>query len=208
MNFSISSDVSDDLIIPILNLIHDSFREHFDRGLQFTCSNYQISDIKNKITGDGNKCFIAINDKGELIGISSVRINKDNKSAYECITAISPSAKGLGIGTALYEARKKYLIQMGCEYMLSDTSVDAVSSVNWHKKRCKCSIIGYRSFARTNYYSYVFREDFVDVGWFKKNIGYKFIFIKSFIITRIFYKKDGTQRHVYHILHTIRNIWK
>lgn len=191
MTYTITTEVTEDMYIPILNLIHDSFQEHLDKGMSFTCSNYTIEDLKKKVVGDGNQCFVAISEEGVPIGISSVKIKENGIEAYANIIAITPSAKGTGVGTALYTERKKYLINTGCKYMMSDTSVNATSSVNWHINKCKCSIVGYRSFPSTNYYSYVFREDFEEISWIRKNVIYKLKFVKAYIRTRLYYKENG-----------------
>ena len=101
MNYHIISDIPTSLYPQILDMIHLSFEEYKKKGLHFTCSDYQMTDLVRKVMR-GN-CFVALSDGGDVLGITSVSIFPD-ESAYENITAISPKAKGLGIGTALFEA--------------------------------------------------------------------------------------------------------
>lgn len=190
MDYEIISDIPDFLYPKLLSLVHRSFEEHKKKGLLFTCSMYSIDDLQNKVLR--GKCFVVLDSSQNPIGLTSVSVRGNGKFAYENITAISPECKGLGIGTELYKIRKRYLIEQGCEYMLSDTAVDATSSVKWHLEKCKCSLYGYESFSRTNYYSYVFREDFVEVPFFQKRVKYKIRFLSSFVFCCLTKHKDGS----------------
>ena len=110
MNYHIISDIPTSLYPQILDMIHLSFEEYKKKGLHFTCSDYQMTDLVRKVMR-GN-CFVALSDGGDVLGITSVSIFPD-ESAYENITAISPKAKGLGIGTALFEAYMSRLLSGG-----------------------------------------------------------------------------------------------
>lgn len=101
MKYHIIPDIPTSLYPQILDMIHLSFDEYKKKGLHFTCSDYQMADLERKVMR-GN-CFVALTNDGEVLGVTSVSLFPDG-SAYENITAISPKAKGLGIGTALFEA--------------------------------------------------------------------------------------------------------
>lgn len=110
MNYQIISDIPTNLYPQILDMIHLSFEEYKKKGLHFTCSDYQMADLERKVMR--GKCFAALTDDGEVLGVTSVSIFPDG-GAYENITAISPKAKGLGIGTALFEAYMNQLSNGG-----------------------------------------------------------------------------------------------
>lgn len=190
MDYEIISDIPDFLYPKLLNLVHRSFEEHKKNGLLFTCSRYSIGDLQNKVLR--GKCFVVLDSSQNPIGLTSVSVRGNGKFAYENITAISPECKGMGLGTELYKIRKKYLIELGCEYMLSDTAVDATSSVKWHLEKCKCNLVGYKSFCSTNYYSYVFREDFVEISFFQRRVKYPIYFLSSFVFCRLTKRIDGS----------------
>lgn len=205
MNYTIVRSVDESFYPDVLRLIHESFEEHKSAGLDFTCSSYTLDDLKHKVLS--GFYFIAVDENNEFLGITSVRYNEDKQCAYENISAVSPHAKCLGIGSALYKERTKLLKSLGCKYLLSDTSVNAKSSVKWHLKKCKCSIIGFESFPSTNYYSYIFKEDYFPVSWLKKRIVYNLILFFSFIQCVIRKKKDGNYTILGHMINKVKNIF-
>lgn len=155
MNYHIISDIPTSLYPQILDMIHLSFDEYRKKGLHFTCSYYTMADLEKKVMR-GN-CFVALTDDEQVLGVTSVSLFPDG-SAYENITAISPNAKGLGIGTALFEAYMNRLSSGGAKYITSDTAVGAKGSVCWHLKKCGYHKVGLESFPSTNYYSYSLAE--------------------------------------------------
>lgn len=189
MNYQIISDIPTNLYPQILDMIHLSFEEYKKKGLHFTCSDYQMADLERKVMR-GN-CFAALTDDGEVLGVTSVSISPDG-GAYENITAISPKAKGLGIGTALFEAYMNQLSSGGAKYIISDTAVSATGSVCWHLHKCGYHKIGLESFPSTNYYSYIFRRDLVKRPFFVELFERHILFIFSSIKTLLCKKKDGS----------------
>lgn len=187
--YRIVADLTEEMYYPLLEMIKHSFEEHLQRGLQFTCSNYNIDDLKQKVLS--GKYLVALSDKNEILGITSYSKHSIPVTAYENITAISPAAKGMGLGSKLIEIRKQHLIKEGYSHLLSDTAVKAKSSVNWHLKKCGCHIIGYESYSNTNYYSYVFIEDIEEQPLYIRKIKYPLLYFTAFIRTRICKKADG-----------------
>ncbi len=193
MNYKIVSKVCEDKYESLLKMIHESFEEYEKKGLHFTCCDYDCLDLKSKVLN--GMYFVAVDDNQNPLGITSVSIkcSENEKWAYENITAISPSYKGKGIGTALYKARTEYLKEINCSYILSDTATDAINSVLWHMKKCNCKKYGFQSFPNTNYYSYVFREDLKDrLVW--SPLFYRIRFFMAYIRTKMLKRKDGSIR--------------
>lgn len=110
MNYRIISDIPQSLYQPILDMIHLAFAEHLKHGLHFTCSDYTMDDLKEKVLS--GLCFVALSEDNQVLGITSVSLKSDG-SAYENISATSPMAKGMRIGTALFEKSKVALISGG-----------------------------------------------------------------------------------------------
>lgn len=194
MEYEITSDIPESLYPQLLKLIHQSFDERKEQGLNFTCSDYTIEDLKQKILC--GKAFIALDKAGNVLGISSCSIHskRNHKYAYAIITAVSPLCKGTGVGTALYKSRKEYIKECDCDYVISDTAIGAKSSVQWHLKKCNCRIIGYQSYKSTNYYSYVFREDLKPVGLFEKYFFSRMHRFLSFLKNRVMKDSNGNYR--------------
>lgn len=189
MIYKIITKIPKERYVDVLTLIHESFEEHKRAGLNFTCSNYTIKDVETKVLN--GYYFIAIKENDDLLGITSVSYNDKDRTAYENITAIAPSAKGHGVGSALYKERTLFLKSLGCISLLSDTATKARSSVQWHLKKCHCRIVDYRSFSSTNYYSYIFKEDFVPITLLRRVKDF-YSFIKAYVYCRLFFTADGT----------------
>ena len=201
MNIQIINKIPEARYPVLLSMIHDSFCEYLNQGIVFTCSNYTLEDLRNKVLS--GVCFIAV-DGDDILGITSVS-DIGNGVAYENITAVSPYAKNIGIGTMLYNKRKEYLKTNKYIYLKSDTAVKAIGSVNWHLKKCGCYIAGYQSYHSTNYYSYVFRE-YMGKCSFYIAIYLRLRFVLSFLFCRICKTENGAYTFIGRIVSTIRNI--
>ena len=139
----------------IVSLMHKSFEERLQQGLNFTCSFMSVEQYKEK-NADGI-VFVALDeDSNELMGSIAVHIRTDSENknyGYNEFLAVSPKAKRLGIGTKLARACERVVQEVGGTYIMCDTAVGATSSVRYHLKQ-GFKIIGLRSYSSTNYYSY------------------------------------------------------
>ena len=189
MDYHITSQIPKQMNSAILEMIHQSFDEHLKNGLHFTCYDYSLKDLEEKVLSGFP--LVAVANDGTILGITSFSL-LENGGAYENITAISPKSKGMGIGTALFQKRQQMMLGMGVKYVLSDTAVNAKSSVNWHVKKCGCHIVGLSSFPSTNYYSYIFRQDLVKRSFWVRKVIYPLQFISSSIMTKVCKKENGS----------------
>lgn len=182
----------------IVQLMHESFEERLQQGLKFTCSFMTVEEYK-KNTSDGI-VFVAIDtDSNTLMGTATVHLKKDEKGVifgYNELNAINSRAKRCGIGSMLLRAREQLIKEAGGEYILSDTAVGAKSSVKYHLKN-GFKIVGLRSFASTDYYSFLFRKQLVPSKKWDNNIYCYFVFLKSYIREHICFKKDGSYTFLY-----------
>lgn len=141
----------------ITDLMHESFEERLQQGLNFTCSTMTESEFTT--TMSKGTVFVALDeDSGELLGTVTIKIKTDNKGrtyAYHEYLAVSPKAKHLGVATKLAEVWKAYARENGVQYVKSDTATRAESSVRWHLKN-GFQIYGVKAFPTTNYVSYIF----------------------------------------------------
>ncbi len=188
MDISIVNKISKDKYQSLLDMIHSSFEEYHDIGIDFSCSHYSMDDLREKVLSKWY--FIALDDCENIAGVTAFfPINR--KDCYESITAISPKYKGFGIGSKLMQARKTFLRERHYKRVISDTAAQAKPSVDWHLKKCGCCIMGYKSYENTGYYSYLFCEHIEG----KINLFFRFAyfnrFIISFLLTRLLVKKNG-----------------
>lgn len=139
----------------ILNLIHLAFEERRLQGLQFTCIGYTLDDIKRKAS-KASVYLAYINQL--LVGCLFFTIfHKKDKYGYIEALSVHPDFKGRGIMNLLFQKSLEEAKRMNLDYIKSDTSVDAQSSVRWHLKN-GFRKVGLMSSPRSNYYSYVFRN--------------------------------------------------
>lgn len=192
ITYNIISHITEDMHAPLLEMIKSSFEEHSRNGMHFTCSNYSIEDLKQKVLS--GKYFVALSERGEILGITSYTATTKPATAYGCITAISKDVKRTGIGSALQAARNQSLRKDGYRHLVSDTAVGATGSVNWHLRKCGCHLIGYKSYSNTNYYSYVFVQDMSRRCMFVRRVIYPMRFWYYFLKTRICKKANGEYR--------------
>ena len=180
----------------IVNLIHEAFVERKNEGLLFSCINISEDEYRAKV-GSGI-IFVAEDvDCGQLLGTSVAQLKKDKFGVlygYDELLAIHPSARRLGIATAMLEARINYYVENGAEYAASDTAVGATSSVKYHLRN-GYRIVGLRSFKQTNYFSYIFRRQLV-VNTFKQRLYNNALFCRGIFLissarTRIVRRSDG-----------------
>ena len=173
----------------ILALIHSSFQERLDAGMNFCCSFWNIEDLK-KILKDA-VIWLVYSEKS-LCGISAIKVynNKSTRSGKFEFTAISTNYKNRGLASILAEKKIKYLQEQHCEYILSDTSVHAKSSIKYHLKN-GFKIVGLESWEHTNYYSYMFRLQLKPSVLYNSSIFVKLIYYRSFLKCHILRKSNG-----------------
>ena len=177
----------------VIALIHESFKERLEQGLNFTCSFMTADDYKAKLGKDGITLVAYDEETNILYGTAMTHIYKDSKGcnyAYNEYLAIAPIAKRKGIGSRLLKAREDIAIENNCDYVMSDTSVNADSSVAYHLKN-GFRIIGFKSYGSTNYYSYLFRKQLTPSRIWSNGLFCKMVYLKSYIQTRIIRKKNG-----------------
>lgn len=178
----------------LTKLFHEAFQERLDQGLNFTCSFFTPEDLEQR--GGENVILVAKDkDNGALVGAAMVGIVKDRRGTWGDLTnmAISPEFKRCGIGSKLEQARIDVAKSNGCTFVLSDTAVDATSSVQWHLKN-GFKIVKLHSYTTTNYYSYIFRKQLVPHPLWSNSRFCKLYFWFSSCKCRLINRPNGDYR--------------
>lgn len=137
-------------------LFHESFQERLDQGLNFTCSFFTPEDLERR--SEDCVVLVAIDKDCDDRLVGTVSFSKLSRSKAEHLNlAVIPSYKHAGVATQLLKALLDLAFKSGCNYIVSDTAEQAISSVKWHKKNGFYPF-SLRSFGSTNYYSIIFRK--------------------------------------------------
>lgn len=109
-----------------------------------------------------------------------------------CHLAVLKEYQGMGIASNLFKIREQKAKELGAEYLSSNTSVNAISSVKYHLKN-GFQKVRYVSHPNTTYYSYAFIKRF-KYHWFWSNkLFVRLYFYNSFIRTKLLRKEDGSK---------------
>ena len=176
----------------LFRLMKDSFQERKDQGLNFTVLEYELENLKKLL--DVNPVVVAFDEnpqtgEREYLGFQIVKI--EDKEAVAGILAVSPKCKRTGIGSKIEEITQQFVVDEGCEYMSSNTSEDAISSVKWHLKNDYFKLkIG--SYDNTNYYTIFFRKQ-LKYHWFWSNKALRTAYFNVYsFLYKLYRKKDGS----------------
>lgn len=181
----------------VVSLIHLSFQERTQQGILFKCADITPKEYREK-TKNGFVLVALDPDDGSLLGTTSVRLfrnAKGQKYGHNEYLAIHPAMKRRGIGTALFREEVAFMREFGAEYILSDTSEKAASSIAYHLKN-GFHKIALHSYKGTDYYSVIFRYQITRETLLQKayarSLPCKILFVASCFKTRLSYKPDGT----------------
>ena len=177
----------------IVELLHESFQERLRQGLHYSCSSITIEEYIEK-TKNG-VVYVAIDKDTEVLaGTCTLNIfnEKSIRYGYMEFVGVAGNYKHKGVGMALlqrlrYEAKEI----LGFQYILSDTSVDAVSAVSFHLKN-GFRIIGLESYRSTNYWSYVFRLQLAPSILWHNSLFLKCHYWCSYAFMKVTRKIDGS----------------
>lgn len=175
----------------LFRLMLDSFQERKDQGLNFTVLHSTFDGFKKTL---GNCVIVAFDENpqtGERDYLGFQEVYFEGKKAIAGTMAISPKAKRTGIGSKIEEITEKIAIEEGCDFMVSNTSEDAISSVKWHlKNNYFKKVIG--SSRHTNYYTIFFRKQ-LKYHWFWSNKALRTAYFNVYsFLYKLYRKKDGS----------------
>lgn len=190
----------------VVSLLHESFVERQEQGLQFTCSTITVEYYQKK-TCDGI-IFVAYDaDNNVLLGTAALSLRKDDEGvlySYYHYIAVASIAKHQGIGTLLFREIEGEALKRGAQYILSDTAESAKSSVRYHLKQ-GFQVVNYETFSNTNYYSYIFRKQLIPNAS-RSGIRVKWHFFRAYVKTRLKYHVHRKPTLLYRIYMKLKEL--
>ena len=132
-------------------------------------------------------------ERGELLAMHTLKLNKQKGRANGANLAVSPKAKHEGIASRMLQEEAQRLRKAGYKYMAGNTGIPATWSVKWHLKN-GYYIVGYSRSEKNNYASYVFRKPIApSLLWSRPlaPITAKLLYCLSWLVTNICKSKSG-----------------
>ena len=132
-------------------------------------------------------------ERGELLAMHTLKLNKQKGRANGANLAVSPKAKHEGIASRMLQEEVQRLRKAGYKYMAGNTGIPATWSVKWHLKN-GYYIVGYSRSEKNNYASYIFRKPIApSLLWSRPlaPITAKLLYCLSWLATNICKSKSG-----------------
>jgi Acetyltransferase (GNAT) family. len=176
----------------VYTLIQEVYKDRVDAGIDFTLSKISFEEYEKKIHQDNKMVFVLPKDN-YLIGSAAlaIRIDKGGRKYGGYSNAVVlKEYQGKGLGTKLFEARKRKAIECGCDYLSSSTAENATSSVRWHKKN-GWLLYGYGKHLDSKYFSCFFRYPLKKPVTIFTRLSYRLHYLFQFVILRCLFRKEG-----------------
>lgn len=167
----------------LLSVLHESFEERTQQGIEFSCSSVTLAQMKDGIK---DAYVVIAKDNENIIGYA--RLIVSNNKAHFGPIAIQSSYKSKGVGSLLFKEIDSISVENKLEYIESDTATKAISSVKFHLKN-GFKLFGLASYKNTNYYSYVFRKYYNHSSY--TNFYCMLHYYVSMVKCRLLYNKYG-----------------
>ena len=191
-----------------------AFQQWTDSGLYTPISNTSVERLQRYIADKA--VFIAQDAAtGELLGMHTLRLNKRKGRANGANLAVSPKAQHEGIASRMLEAEAQRLRKAGYRYIVENTAIPAIWSVQWHLKN-GYHIVGYSRSEKHNYASYIFRKQIAtdvlhhptDLLWTRPiaPITARLLYCLSWLATNICKSKSGKLNAIGRIAKEVRGI--
>ena len=169
-----------------------AFQQYTDEGLYTAVLNTSVEQFQLQLKGKA--VFVAQDEAtGELLGMHTLRLNKRKGRADGANLAVSPKAQHEGIASRMLEVEAQRLRQAGYRYIVENTAIPAIWSVQWHLKN-GYYIVGYSRSEKRNYPIYVFRKPIAPSLLWSRPIApltAKFLYCLSWLATNICKSKSG-----------------
>jgi GNAT superfamily N-acetyltransferase len=176
----------------VYTLIQEVYKDRVDAGIDFTLSKISFEEYEKKIHQDNKMVFVLPKDN-YLIGSAALAIRIDNggrKYGGYSNAVVLKEYQGKGLGTKLFEARKRKAIECGCDYLSSSTAENATSSVRWHKKN-GWLLYGYGKHLDSKYFSCFFRYPLKKPVTIFTRLSYRLHYLFPFVILRCLFRIEG-----------------
>ena len=145
-------------------------------------------------------------ERGELLAMHTLKLNKQKGRANGANLAVSPKAKHEGIASRMLQEEVQRLRKAGYKYMAGNTGIPATWSVKWHLKN-GYYIVGYSRSEKNNYASYIFRKPIApSLLWSRPlaPITAKLLYCLSWLVTNICKSKSGKLNAIGRIAKEVR----
>lgn len=129
-----ANEITPELCIIVSNILQDAFEERKQQNIKFRCGYFTPEDVKNYLCGDFR--LMIVYDGDTPIATASLFIRKKlwfDYGGFENL-AVCSKYKGQGIAKILARERVGVANDLHLDFLTSATAVNAISSVNYHKK--------------------------------------------------------------------------
>ena len=145
-------------------------------------------------------------ERGELLAMHTLKLNKQKGRANGANLAVSPKAKHEGIASRMLQEEAQRLRKAGYKYMAGNTGIPATWSVKWHLKN-GYYIVGYSRSEKNNYASYIFRKPIAPSRLWSRPLApitAKLLYCLSWLVTNICKSKSGKLNAIGRIAKEVR----
>jgi|GEM_PF-143694 len=142
----------------LADITHEAFREREEQGIHMKPNCLSEEGLRHWLSHD--KIIIVAYAENTPIGYIAGCIEPGYngcKQIYLFVVAVLPAYKRRGIGKGLFQKIEETARELGCAYLGSDTSCQALSSIAWHEQ-CGYEKWSYFHHKHTNYYSIRLRK--------------------------------------------------
>lgn len=177
-----SNKIESEIFESVSRLLHESFAERREQGINFKCGTFSAEDVKHEFAGNGGYLFVA-EEEGAIVGTVSLINRSKGKYTYASHDnlAVLSSCKGKGVASALFAEVLRIAKKDNLDFITSFTATNAVSSVLFHKK------MGFLIWGKNygndyNSYSFIYplnsfkllrnKPIRITIYWVKTSIGY------------------------------------
>ena len=186
----------------VVQLIVDSFQLWKDHGL--LSSLLQLTEEEFMARTNEGTIFVSMDENENLLGtITFFTFGNIKRYAKIAYLAVSESARHLGIGTLLINHCFEEAKRTHCDYILSDTAVDAYWSIHLHLKTGFVRI-GVDSFKTNNYYSVLFKKIIKDSGI--PCMYYRCRYVFCLLLIKLYKKPNGSYTAIARVIRKMTGI--
>ena len=197
----------------LYKLERTAFQQWTVKGLYTPIAHTSVEQLQRYIAD--KVVFVAQDEAtGELLGMHTLKLNKRKGKANGANLAVSPKVQHEGIASRMLQAEAQRLRKAGYRYIVENTAIPAIWSVQWHLKN-GYYIVGYSRSERNNYASYIFRKQIAtdvchhptDLLWTKPiaPLTAKLLYCLSWLATNICKSKSGKLNAIGRIAKDVRS---
>lgn len=144
------------------NLLHESFKERTDAGLDFGCATFSAEELKQNTLNSYIVCYY---ESDQPVAMTTLAIHKKFFLSYGWLefVCVSPNYKHQGLGSQILKKSSDIAKSLGMHFLLSSTAIKAESSVRCHLKT-GFKILSTVPYKGRNYLSYRFYYPFTTLA--------------------------------------------